>query len=210
MDGVFMRKLWNRVLIIVLLTGCFGIGGLLADKQQLSNEMIRFHVVANSDTAEDQAMKLEVRDAVLASLRDGLESCRDQEAARAYLKTNLPKIESVANEVLRTYGMDFTAVATLCKETFDVRYYDSFTLPSGVYESLRIRIGKAEGKNWWCVVFPSFCLPAATESFSDIAVGAGFSDDLIHTLEGKEDYKIRFFLLDLLGKVENIFADDSI
>ena len=210
MDGVFMKKLWNRVLIILLLTSCFRFGGLVADKQQLGNQLIRFHVVANSDTAADQAMKLEVRDAVLESLREGLESCRDQETAIAYLKTNLPKIEMAANEVLRTYGTDFKAVATLCKETFDVRYYDSFTLPSGIYESLRIRIGKAEGKNWWCVVFPSFCLPAATESFSDIAVGAGFSEDLIHTLEGRKDYQIRFFLLDLLGKMENILSEDRI
>ena len=85
-----------------------------------------------------------------------------------------------------------------------MRQYDTFALPSGVYESLRISIGEAQGKNWWCVVFPSLCMPAVGENFSDAAAGAGFDDGLTNTLQQKKGYEIRFFLLDWLGWLENL------
>ena len=89
---------------------------------------------------------------------------------------------------------------TLQKEVFDTRVYDTFTLPAGVYEALRITIGSGEGKNWWCVVFPTLCVPATSEGFEDVAAGAGFPESLTKSLEG--EYEIRFYLLDLLGKLE--------
>ena len=91
-------------------------------------------------------------------------------------------------------------MATLDKEVFDTRYYDTFTLPAGVYEALRITIGEGEGKNWWCVGFPTLCLPATSEGFEDVAAGAGFPDTLTAALEGERGYRVRFILLDLLGK----------
>ena len=127
------------------------------------------------------------------------------EEAKAYLQENLPKIRTIANETLNAMGFDGEAVVTLCKEAFDTRYYDTFTLPAGVYESLRITIGEGEGKNWWCVAFPTLCVPATTEGFADAAVGAGFSDTLSNTLAGEEGYEVRFYLLDALGRLENIF-----
>ena len=132
----------------------------------------------------------------------------DVDQAKAYMRENLPKIQMVANEVLTQAGFDPDAVVTLCRETFDTRVYDTFTLPAGVYESLRIVIGEGEGRNWWCVVFPSLCIPAAGEGFEDVAAGAGFPDTLSNTLTGEEGYEIRFFLLDALGRLENIFFQE--
>ena len=174
---------------------------LVKDRQKLRDELIRFHVVAASDSREDQTVKLQVRDAVIEALQQEMQNLTDVEQAKAYLAENLPKIESIANDVLKQAGFTDTATARLCVEEFATRVYDTFTLPAGLYESLRIIIGDGEGQNWWCVVFPSLCLPATTEGFEEVACGAGFSDSLTDTLEG--EHEIRFFFLDVLGSVEN-------
>jgi stage II sporulation protein R len=92
----------------------------------------------------------------------------------------------------------------LCKEAFDKRVYDTFTLPAGIYNALLIVIGDGQGKNWWCVVFPSLCIPAASETFADTAAGAGFPETLNRALTGDNGYELRFAVLDVLGNLENI------
>lgn len=180
----------------------------MADRKTLNEELIRFHVVAHSDSEEDQSIKLLVRDAVLASMHDDLQKAADVDEAKAFLRENLPKIQAIANETLRKIGFDGEAVVTLCKEAFNTRYYDTFTLPAGIYESLRISIGEGEGKNWWCVAFPALCIPATTDGFEDAAVSAGFSETLSDTLTGDHRYEIRFYFLDAIGKLENIFCQE--
>jgi stage II sporulation protein R len=137
-------------------------------------------------------------------LREDLKNLKDVNQAKAYLQENLPKIQAVANRVLRETGCEDRATVQLCMEEFSKREYDTFSLPAGIYESLRIIIGNGTGQNWWCVVFPEFCLPAASEGFAETAACAGFSDSLTAALEGKEGYEIRFFLLDVLGQLENL------
>ena len=205
MDGVFMKKCVKRVGFCLLLVSLVWCGTVLADREQLNEGLIRLHVVANSDSGEDQRIKLQVRDAVVESLRGAMADVADVEQAKAYLQENLPKIQKVANETLGSLGCTETAVVSLCREAFDTRYYDTFSLPAGVYEALRITIGEGAGKNWWCVVFPTFCIPATTEGFHDVAAGAGFPDSLNSALTGEEGYEVRFFLLDAIGKLENRF-----
>lgn len=199
-----MRKIWKRILICTCIPALIWGTQILSDRRQLRQELIRFHVVANSDAPQDQAVKLEVRDAVLQSIRRDLQMAADMDAAKIYLQENLPKIQRIANEALESAGFSEKAVVSLCQETFDTRIYDTFTLPAGVYESLRIVIGEGKGHNWWCVAFPNLCLPAASEEFEDAAAGAGFSEDLTKTLADRENYEVRFFLLDALGQLENI------
>lgn len=175
---------------------------LFADRQKLNEELIRLHVVANSDTEEDQQVKLRVRDAVVESLRDAMADVQDVDQAKAYIADNLPKIRQAANDCLQMLGYAPTAEVCFQKEAFDTRHYDTFSLPAGVYESLRITIGDGDGRNWWCVVFPTLCIPATSEGFEDVAAGAGFPDALTSALEGEEGYEIRFFILDVLGKWE--------
>lgn len=194
----------KQFVICIFIAAIFWGSALILDRKQLNEELIRFHVVANSDSAEDQAVKLQVRDAVIASLQRDLEKVSDVTEARTYLRENLPKIQRIANETLRSAGFDCETVVTLGKEAFDTRIYDTFSLPAGVYESLRIVIGDGLGKNWWCVTFPSLCVPATTKGFEEAAVGAGFSDTLSDTLAGQQEYEIRFFLLDAMGRLENI------
>ena len=203
-----MRKGVKRILICFFLTCFFWCGTLVADRQRLYEELIRLHVVANSDSETDQAIKLRVRDAVIISLREAMENVADVEEAKKWLQDNLMVIQNIANEALRDTGSSDTAVVSLCKEVFDTRYYDTFTLPAGIYNALRITIGEGDGKNWWCVVFPSLCVPATVDGFEAAAASAGFSDTLNDTLTGKQGYEVRFFLLDALGRLENIFFEE--
>ena len=201
-----MKKLLKRVFLCFLAVCVVYVGALMLDRQKLKNELVRLHVVAASDSGEDQAIKLRVRDAVLESLREGLADVTDIEAAKAYIRSQLPKLESAANEVLAAAGCGDAATVSLQVEEFAARVYDTFSLPAGLYESLRVTIGEGEGKNWWCVTFPTLCIPATTEGFEAVAAGAGFSDDLTGTLTG--EYEVRFYLLDLLGQLENFLHRD--
>ncbi len=197
-----MRKQLRRVFFCLTVCASVWCGALLADRQDLNETIIRFHVVANSDSEEDQAVKLRVRDAVLGSIQQDLRTLADVEEARRYLQQNLPKIRKTADLALAQLGVEQEAAVTFCREAFDTRRYDTFTLPAGVYESLRIVIGDGAGKNWWCVAFPGLCLPATQEDFGAAAVGAGFSEPLTESLTG-EPRQLRFFLLDSLGRLEN-------
>ena len=208
MDGVFMIKGLRRIGICLFAVSLVWLGGLLGDKQMLRNELVRLHVVGASDSDADQAMKLRLKDAVVESLREDMGKLTDAGEAKAYLQENLPKIEAFANQFLRSAGCTDSARVTLAVEEFTTRVYDTFTLPAGVYDALRITIGEGDGKNWWCVVFPGLCLPATAEGFEEAAACAGFSDPLTSALEGEDGYELRFFLLDALGRMENFLHQE--
>ena len=178
---------------------------LISDRRQLSDGLIRFHVVAASDSSEDQSVKIKVRDAVLESIQNDLRNLSDISEAREYLQEKIPKIQSIVTKTLAENGFFCESSVTLCKESFPIRNYDTFSLPAGVYDSLRIVIGQGEGENWWCVAFPTLCVPASKIDFEEAAVGAGFPRRTAETLTGNEKYTIRFYFLEQLGHLENIF-----
>lgn len=208
MDGVFMLKLLRLTVTGLLIYGAFCMGGILQDRQTLSEDVIRLHVVAASDSEEDQAVKLQIRDAVVEKLNSTMEELPGAADAKAFLLEHLDEIEETANEVLRKAGFSDTVTVTLDREAFDTRVYDTFTLPAGIYESLRIVVGEGEGQNWWCVVFPTLCVPQTTDDFASAAVSSGFSDTLADTVSNEDGYEIRFFLLDCLGRLQNLFFRD--
>ena len=201
-----MKKMVKCVFACALLAAFVWCGTVIADRQRLNEELIRLHVVANSDRVEDQELKLLVRDAIITSLRQALADVRDTEQAKEYLQENLPKLQELANKTLDAAGSAQQAVVTLCREGFPTRKYNTFSLPAGIYEALRVTIGEGAGKNWWCVVFPSLCVPQTSQGFSDTAAGAGFPDALSGALTGEEPYQIRFYLLDKLGELEKFLA----
>ncbi len=181
------------------------IGTLFADKTALRKNLVRLHVVAASNSEKDQAVKLQVRDAVLQFLDAGLAGLEDIDAVKAYVQEKLPQIQQIANDTLQSLGQKREAVITFLEEAFPTREYETFTLPAGVYDSLRITIGEGTGENWWCVVFPSLCMQATSSQVKDTAAGAGFSGPLADTLTGNDDYRVRFFFLEVLGQIENFF-----
>ena len=199
-----MGKYGKRIGICLLVAAIFWTVGLIRDRNLLKEELVRLHVVGASDSEEDQAVKLRVRDAVLRSLGTELEHLTDGDAAVGYLREQLPKIEAAANEALEAAGFSDRVRVSLGMEAFPTRYYETFALPSGVYRTLRVVIGAGEGQNWWCVAFPGLCTGTTSEEFEEAASCAGFSEELTQTLETEGSYEIRFYLLDLLGRIENL------
>jgi stage II sporulation protein R len=197
-------KFIGKILLIVGLAAAILWGvDIFQDRQLLSNELIRLHVVANSDSEEDQDLKLQVRDAITAYLQENLPQNASKEETMAFLTMRIPELTETANRTLEEAGSTDRAVVTLTREAFPKRQYESFALPAGVYDSLRIRIGSAQGQNWWCVVFPSLCFAATGEETQE--VGAAFDEPLTGALEGEKPYQVRFFLLDCLGWLQNFF-----
>lgn len=205
MDGVFMKKIAKLLFLCLLLAAAVWVGSVLSDRSDLRDGLIRLHVVAESDSEEDQAVKMQVRDAITEKLQSAMENLPDAQTAKDYIQAHLPQLQETANQVLEQAGVAARAVVTLGKEAFPTRQYDTFTLPAGVYESLRVTIGTGQGHNWWCVVFPTFCVSATSEAMADTAVSAGFSDALAGSLTGEKPYQVRFFLLDCIGWIENLF-----
>ena len=200
-----MKLIGKVLLICVILLAFLWIADVVADRWKLSEELIRLHVVADSDSVEDQTIKLQVKDAITTYLQENLPQNASKEETICFLEQHIDDLTHTANTALIDAGATDKAVVTLTREAFPKREYETFTLPAGVYDSLRICIGKAEGQNWWCVVFPSFCLPAVGENMEDTAVGAGFDEPLTGALQGEQPYQVRFFLLDCLGWLQNFF-----
>lgn len=184
------------VLLIVSALTVSVCAALQVQQQRMSEKIIRLHVVANSDSSADQAVKLHVRDAVLAAARHALQGAGDPQQAIAQA---LPALEAAANAALAAQGSRETARVSFRRELFPTREYDTFSLPSGVYRSLRVTIGAGGGHNWWCVIFPSLCVPATADGFVQAAEAGGFTRAEIGLMtQADEGYVLKFRSLELL------------
>lgn len=184
---------------VLLFVGLFPIHG----EAQIYDTVVRLHVLANSDSEEDQALKLRVRDAVLEVTSPLIRDCSTQEEAKNILEANLDAVQAAAEQVLASEGRNDSVTVYMDLEEYPTRNYDSFCFPAGSYLSLRVCIGEAEGKNWWCCLFPPLCLGSATVSQADaedafISVGLTPSQYKIITESEQPVYKVRFKLLELL------------
>lgn len=149
----------------------------------VQDAVIRFHVRANSDSEEDQALKMKVRNAILQELQPIMQEVQDKESARRLLQQELKSMTTIAQDVIRDEGYDYPVQVYLTEEEFPLKSYGDLLFPSGSYEALRVNIGDAEGGNWWCVVYPGLC-------FADVAGGVVVEDgkeELQHVLT-KEEY----------------------
>ncbi len=199
-----MKKTIFRSILMALAVSVLVAGWALGREQQaLADKLIRLHVVANSDSEADQQIKLQVRDAVLSEASALLEDAQDPRAA---LEAGLPQIESAANACLRSLGSTDRATATLGEELFPTREYETFSLPAGSYTALRVTIGAGAGHNWWCVVFPSLCMPAAGD-LEEAAQAAGLTEEEIHLItEDSPGYELKFKSMEWLQAVRNWFS----
>lgn len=168
-------------------------GGLaLRAQDQLSERVVRLHVLANSDGEEDQALKLKVRDRVLARATELLTQAGDRGEAETLLRSALPELEELAARELRASGCDYPVRAELTDTEFPTREYDGFTLPAGEYLALRVVIGQGAGRNWWCVVFPPLCT-AASADVPTAALAAGLTEDQVRLItEEDRGYVLKF------------------
>lgn len=134
-----------------------------ADSEVIKDKMIRFHVIANSDSIEDQDIKLKVRDRVLEYIYPKLEESLEIDRSREILKENDKDIKDIALKVLEQNNYNYNVESTLSNEVFPVKSYGDITLPQGEYEAYRIIIGEGKGQNWWCVMFPPLCFVDITK-----------------------------------------------
>lgn len=170
---------------------------------EIRSDTIRLHVIANSDSEEDQAVKLMVRDAVLSAGKNIFDGTVTKENAQEKISAELKMIEKTANETLKIHGKNYTAKAGLVTEYFNTRIYnDTVTLPAGKYLALKIVLGEGDGKNWWCVMFPSLCLPAAEKTNSE-AIKSVYSESEENIVLNPKKYEYRFKIIELIEKVKN-------
>lgn len=153
----------------------------------LSEKVLRLHVLANSDSEADQQLKLKVRDAILQESDRLFQQSDSKEAAMAQMATHLSDVEQVAERTLRKNGCDLPVTAALKKVEFNTRTYGNITLPAGDYDALQVEIGAAKGKNWWCVLFPSLCVPSST----NVQMEDVLTQDELQVVE-QSGYDVRF------------------
>lgn len=146
--------------IVICFLGCF------KKSENISKNVLRLHIIANSNKREDQELKLSVRNAILknfnfSNYEKNLQECKKQ------VEKEIPNIENVAKNEIKKHGLNYNVKAELKNMYFNTREYDNFSMPAGFYDALRIKIGAAKGKNWWCVLVPSMCVPAANKKKED-------------------------------------------
>ena len=194
-----MRKRFLIIAFALLSVLCFLSAVAIAKREQaaLSEKLIRLHVIAASDSAKDQEIKLLVRDAILAEIGDP--DWKSREEAERQLRVLLPSLETAAKKALQRSGAEQTIRITLAPERYPTRVYPTFSLPAGEYLSLRVVLGVGEGKNWWCVVYPSLCT-AAQSALPAKAAAAGFTAKEIKLITADTDgVKLKFKLLEWLN-----------
>lgn len=173
-----------------------------AECSQISDEVFRLHILANSDLDEDQNLKLKVRDRVLEYTEDLFKKAQSKEEAESLISDNLQSIADTAyDEVLRN-GYDYTVSAEITNMYFTTRYYENYTLPSGMYDALRITIGKGEGHNWWCVMYPSICISSVEEQDSK---AKDVFDEQQYDIVKNEQYEYKFKIVELFEKLCSLF-----
>lgn len=200
-------KRWELALMLGML--CALTVGVWLDREQeeLADSVIRLHVIANSDSAGDQALKLAVRDRVLEQAECLYAQDVDREEARRALERHLNALAAAGQAVVEKWGYDYSVSAELTRCWFPTKEYEGFALPAGEYEALRVVIGEGEGQNWWCVAFPPLCLGAASETVEEAAQAGSFTKAQAGLITGEtEPYVLKFKGMELLGELKGIFS----
>ena len=202
-------KMTKIILLLCIFILCAAICDILPihGEEKIYESVVRLHVLANSDSDEDQALKLKVRDEILSYISPLVIDSESREDAMRIINEKINEIEEIAQSAVYTHGYDYNVDVTLTLEEYPTRNYEAMSFPSGEYVSLRVLIGEAKGQNWWCVLFPPLCLSAATEQSANeeafIAVGLNSDQYKVITESDNVKYQLRFKLLEAIyGKEE--------
>ena len=199
-------KRWETALLMGLAAAVLAGAWLRAEQSALADQVIRLHVIANSDSREDQALKLAVRDRVLEAAEGLYPPDADLEQARAALEENLEALAAAGQAEAEARGYGYPVTARLERCWFPTKEYGDFALPAGTYEALRVVIGDGAGENWWCVAFPPLCLGAAGETVDQAAQAGRFTDGQVKLMGQEEGYVLKFKCLELLGQLQGWLA----
>ena len=200
-------KNWEMALLFGVLCALVFGGWINREQQELADQVIRLHVIANSDSARDQAMKLAVRDRVLAKAENLYSGDATRSEVLEILSQHLPELAREGQAVVKEWGGQEKVTAQIQRCWFPTKEYEEFALPAGEYTALRIVIGEGQGQNWWCVAFPPLCLGAASQSVEQAAQAGNFTSEQAALMTGEhEGYVLKFKSMELLGQLKGLFS----
>ncbi len=196
--GKWWRASVGALCVCLVLSLC----GFAGDCAAVRERVVRLHILANSDSEQDQALKLQVRDAVLEAAAGWLDGAADTAEAFAIAQQKLSALERVAQQTVADAGYAYSVKAELTTMYFTTRQYDAVTLPAGMYEAVRFTIGHGEGKNWWCVVYPPLCAGAAVErqTLEDV-----LDSEQVGVVTGGERFRVRFKVVEWVEQIADFF-----
>lgn len=192
MTEITFRKFAATLCAVLCLAGLCSLVRFEAAAETVRTDVVRLHILANSDSQADQAVKLAVRDAVLAADAAILSSGVTPQNAAALYARSRDLLEKTADRTLRDNGFSYGARAVFCREYYPTRVYGDYTFPAGVYASVKLVLGEGGGHNWWCVLFPPLCVPAACE---EEAVDC-LTDSGAAVVSGGERYVVKFKIVE--------------
>ncbi len=172
-----------------------------ASCEELRENVLRLHIIANSDSKADQELKLKIRDEILKTSNNLFETDTNLENAISTCQNSLDDFKKIAQRVAEENGFQYDINVKIGTAYFETREYESFTLPAGNYESLIIQIGEAKGKNWWCVIFPQVCIPAATEAHLSDSVGQRGTE----IAQNPQKYVMKFKTVEIYENIKHYF-----
>lgn len=199
--GFFMNKTL-KIFVPLFLVFVFMfsyIAPFIKTSENISDQVFRLHILANSDSAEDQQLKLKVRDEILKKGENVFASSNSLEETIELCKDNIALFQQTAEQCLKDNGSDYEVKVYVDKEYFNTREYDEITLPSGIYNALKIEIGQGKGHNWWCVMFPAICLSSVT----DDELNKYLSEDEQKLVNSDSKYEVRFKIVEIYEKVKS-------
>ena len=199
--GTTMKRLTFAMLTGLIITLSLSFARLSAFERNLDdlqNDVLRLHIIANSDSDKDQQLKLKVRDRVLKECSYIFEGAESIEEVTEKARENLDLIRDTARKEITENGFLYDVSCEVVKMDFDKKVYEEFTMPKGFYNALRIKIGKAEGKNWWCVMYPPLCVPAATDEDLSLYL----SDEEIDIIKNPQKYEVKFKCVEIYEKIK--------
>jgi len=182
---IFEKSLLSSLILAML----FNFASFQTKCENISEKVLRIHILANSDSKEDQDLKLKVRDKILEYAKNEFRLVKDKNEALALSEEYKDKIKNVAESEIKKLGYDYKAKVEIVNMHFNTRQYDDITLPAGSYDALRVIIGDGKGKNWWCVMFPSICIGSCEENSKTDTVFNEAENDVINN---KDKYEFKF------------------
>lgn len=193
------------VAILVIYLALSGIRNFNSDYSHLQNDVVRIHILANSDSEEDQNLKLSVRDEILQYTNGWLSGCSSAAQAREILSSKIDEINTIAQQKVTASGYDYQTKSGLVNMEFDDRTYGDITMPHGLYSAVRVTIGAAAGHNWWCVMYPPLCIPAAGGTLKIDDYDDYFTDGEMDILKNCGKYKVKFRCVEVFNDLVSLF-----
>lgn len=200
------KKIKISVTVGIVVAILFSICSFAKTSEEIRSDVLRLHVISNSDTSVDQNLKLRLRDYILQEGKDIFNGSVNVENAVEKIEPVLPELEKSAKAFMNQAGFDYDVKISLSNEYFTTRTYETVTLPAGQYLALRVVIGSGEGHNWWCVMFPPMCVPAADKKDEIENV---FSEKEIKLVESKPKYEPRFKVVEIYEQLKEIISEKS-